>query len=55
MIETIERDYAKECRQAFKEFQDRCNELNETLINQLNEQKKTLEEEMSALELGVYL
>lgn len=54
MIESTEREYIRECYLARKEFDDRSNELNETLISEFNEKKKAIENDNLTRDLCLY-
>ncbi|XP_050442843.1 sin3 histone deacetylase corepressor complex component SDS3 [Adelges cooleyi] len=51
LLESIEREYVKERRLAHKEFEDRNNDLTETLVTELNERKKAIEHDNMTMEL----
>lgn len=55
MIESIEREYNRECSLALKEYDDRKKELTETLTAELNEKKKAILNDYLTAELGVYI
>ncbi|XP_050525799.1 sin3 histone deacetylase corepressor complex component SDS3-like [Daktulosphaira vitifoliae] len=52
LLEAIEREFVKERRLAHKEFDDRNNELTETLVTELNERKKAIEHDNLTMELA---
>lgn len=54
LLESIEREYIRERRLAHKEFDDRSNELTETLIAELNDRKKAIEHDNLTTELCMY-
>lgn len=51
LLEAIEREFIRERRLAHKEFEDRNTELTDTLITELNERKKAIENENLNVEL----
>jgi len=55
LLQVIEREFIKERRLAHKEFEDRNNELTETLIAELNERKKAIEHDNINMELCMFL
>lgn len=55
LLEAIEREFIRERRLAHKEFDDRSNELNETMIAELNDRKKAIDHDNLNMELCMYL
>lgn len=53
MIESIEREYNRDCRLAIKEYGDRRNQLTQTLIAEVNERKKAVLHDYLTTELGI--
>lgn len=54
LLESIEREFIRERRLTLKEFEDRNTELTDTLIAELNERKKAIENENVNTELCMY-
>jgi len=54
LLDAIEREFNRERRLAHKEFEDRNTELTETLISELNERKKVIENDNINMELCMY-
>lgn len=54
LLDAIEREFNRERRLARKEFEDRNAELTETLISELNERKKAIENDSLNADLCMY-